>query len=34
MCFIDSFKLALHVSDDSFAHFQEHFDCTDSAADR
>ena len=25
--FIDSFKLALHVSGDSFAHLQEHFDC-------
>jgi len=27
ICFIDSFKLALHVSGDSFAHLQEHFDC-------
>jgi len=28
ICFIDSFKLALYVSGDSFAHLQEHFDCT------
>jgi len=28
ICFIASFKLALHVSGDSFAHLQEHFDCT------
>jgi len=27
MCFIDSLKLAVHVSGDSFAHLQEHFDC-------
>ena len=27
-CFIDSFNLALHVSSDSFAHLQGHFDCT------
>jgi len=27
ICFIGSFDLALHVSDDSFAHLQEHFDC-------
>ena len=26
ICFIDSFKLALHVSGDSFVHLQEHFD--------
>jgi len=26
-CFSNSFKLALHVSGDSFAHLQEHFDC-------
>jgi hypothetical protein len=26
--FINSFKLALHVVGDSFAHLQEHFDCT------
>jgi len=25
--FIDTFKLALHVSGDSFAHLQAHFDC-------
>ena len=25
--FIDSFKSTLHVSGDSFSHFQEHFDC-------
>jgi len=25
ICFIDSFKLVIHVSGDSFAHFQEHF---------
>ena len=25
ICFIDSFKLALHVSGDSFAHLEEHF---------
>ena len=39
ICFIDSFKLAVRVSGDSFAHLQEHFDyiysflkqCTDSA---
>ena len=27
ICFIDSFKLALHVSGDSFAHLRDHFDC-------
>ena len=27
ICFTDSFKLALHVSGDSFAHLQENFDC-------
>ena len=27
ICFIESFKLDLHVSGDSFAHPQEHFDC-------
>jgi len=27
ICFIDSFRLALHVSGDSFVHLQEHFDC-------
>ena len=27
ICFIDSFKLAVHVSGESFAHLQEHFDC-------
>jgi len=40
--FIDSFKSALHVNGNSFAHLQEHFDCmysfleqcTDSTADR
>jgi len=26
-CLIDSFKLALHVSGDSFAHLRKHFDC-------
>jgi len=26
ICFIDSFKLALHVSGDSFVHLEEHFD--------
>ena len=27
ICFIDSFKLVLHVSGNIFAHLQEHFDC-------
>jgi len=27
ICFTDSFKLVLHVSGESFAHLQEHFDC-------
>jgi len=27
ICFIDSLKLALHVSGDCFFHLQEHFDC-------
>jgi len=26
ICFIDSFKLTVHVSGDSFAHLQEQFD--------
>ena len=27
ICFIDSFKVAVHVSGDGFAHLQEHYDC-------
>jgi len=27
ICFIDSFKLALRVAGDIYAHIQEHFDC-------
>jgi len=27
ICFIDSFKLAVHVSSNNFAHLQKHFDC-------
>jgi len=34
MCFIDYFQLALHVSGDSFAHLQEHFDCIYSFLDQ